>query len=116
MLSMEGFTSWMILKSFMFRFLNSTKCTYQYSPISTRYPYQCLWRLKCLGIFLKENALLYLKLKEEIQQDNVGTETWVARLRETLPKNGQLNSMNNILKTLPGDINKDNYKCQHKFF
>lgn len=65
---------------------------------------------------MKENALLYLEFKEEIQQNNIGTETWVAGLRETLLKNGQLNSMNNILKALPGEINKDDYKCQHKFF
>ena len=36
----------------------------------------------------------------------------MTRLRETLPKNGQLNLMINILKALPGEINKDdnNYK------
>ena len=64
---------------------------------------------------MKENTLLYLTFKEEIQQDNVGTETWATRLRKTLQKNGQLNKMINIPKTLPGKINKDDYKCKHKF-
>ena len=65
---------------------------------------------------MKENTLLYLTFKEEIQQDNVGTETWATRLRKTLQKNGQLNKMINIPKTLSGKINKDDYKCKHKFF
>ena len=67
-------------------------------------------QLKSAGRYglLFQNSYWNRKEKqEEIQQENMGIETWLTWSRETLEKNIQVNLLINIVKTLLEEKNKN---------